>query len=559
MLRLDFDTFHVVRQESGIEVCSKTLISKSNLIMLKKERTLRRLVSSLIVALLFLSLFVFTFTVLPAKAQSGTIIINPNGSITPSNANITTSDKVTYTFNGDNDEPIVVQRSNIIIDGAGHTLRGNELGTNGTYWNGINNVTLKNLNIKGFSGGVYVENSTHNKIVSTNIAACGNGICLYSSSNNVLSGDNVTADNATGIYIEHSSDYNTLSGNNVTANHYDGIEILSSDKNTLSGNIVAKSQAAIYLDSSSGNVLSRNNFTANSLFGVWLYNSSGNVVYGNNITANQYNGIYLYSSSNNFVSGNNVAADGTYGVWIYYYSENNTLSGNNIANSYYGIYSWDSSGNRIFHNCLISNTLQTGMRAPNMTNLWDDGYPSGGNYWSDYRTRYPKAAENDSSGIWNTPYVINTNNTDRCPLMGPFHTFSVGTWGGIAYSVDTISNSTITNLSFNQLAKTLTFNVTGPSGTTGFCRVAIPLSLMSGGWTVTVNGAPVSYSTATDANYTYIYFTYHHSTETVQITSISVIPEFQPSMLLPLFMIVTLIGSIILKKKRLLALVHGAS
>jgi hypothetical protein len=56
----------------------------------------------------------------------------------------------------------------------------------------------------------------------------------------------------------------------------------------------------------------------------------------------------------------------------------------------------------------------------NTWNAWDDGYPSGGNYWSDYQTIYPNASEIDSSGIWNTPYVIDANNTDHYPLMSPY-------------------------------------------------------------------------------------------------------------------------------------------
>jgi len=31
--------------------------------------------------------------------------------------------------------------------------------------------------------------------------------------------------------------------------------------------------------------------------------------------------------------------------------------------------------------------------------------------------RYPNASEIDGSGVWNTPYVINANSTDRYPLM----------------------------------------------------------------------------------------------------------------------------------------------
>jgi hypothetical protein len=48
-------------------------------------------------------------------------------------------------------------------------------------------------------------------------------------------------------------------------------------------------------------------------------------------------------------------------------------------------------------------------------NIWDDG--SRGNYWSDYLTKYPNATGVDSSGVWNTPYVIGTNNADHYPLM----------------------------------------------------------------------------------------------------------------------------------------------
>jgi hypothetical protein len=52
-----------------------------------------------------------------------------------------------------------------------------------------------------------------------------------------------------------------------------------------------------------------------------------------------------------------------------------------------------------------------------LANVWDNG--SSGNYWSDYVTKYPNATQVDSSGIWNTPYVIDTNNTDHYPLTGP--------------------------------------------------------------------------------------------------------------------------------------------
>lgn len=76
-----------------------------------------------------------------------------------------------------------------------------------------------------------------------------------------------------------------------------------------------------------------------------------------------------------------------------------------------------SSGNTLYHNNFVGNAEQA--YCINSTNVWDDGYPSGGNYWSDYKNRYPNAMKMDESGIYDMSYVIDENNQDNHPLMDP--------------------------------------------------------------------------------------------------------------------------------------------
>jgi parallel beta-helix repeat protein len=512
--------------------------------MKNEEKSMKRkteIKTVIMIVLLSVTMIMLAFNVKPVKADAQTIYINADGSITPARAPIATSDNITYTFTGDISYPtynrIFVDRSNIIIDGNGYAVQGNQSGT-GIYWQNINNVTIKNTNIENFQFGVWLSSSSNNSISGNNITAnsyygiwldsssnnsmtgnnitandlgiCvfysndnsisgnnitnnGEGIELYSSSNNSITGNNITANNGCGILLGSSSNYNSISGNDIIANNYDGIYLYpSSNYNSISlNNITANGQNGIFLESpSSSNSISGNNITANNDEGICLYPSSNNSISGNDIAANGYYGIDLYSSSNdnsitgnditangqnieldsssnNSISGNNITNGYYYGVWLSS-SSNNSISGNNItnngegievefsssnsitgnnitANSYYGIDLYSSSSNSItgnditannddgiwldyssnntiYHNNFMNNTYQ--FYASSSTNTWDDGYPSGGNYWSDYNGidlyKGPYQNMTGSDGIGDTPYVIDTDNIDHYPLMYPY-------------------------------------------------------------------------------------------------------------------------------------------
>ena len=467
-----------------------------------------------------------------SSSTATTVYINSDGSVSPSNAPISSVDNVTYTFTGNLSYPtyngIVVERNNILIDGNGYTVQGLTVYYSNTIIGlslmGVSNVTIEDANVEGFQFG----------------------ISLVYSSNNTISGNNATANSIYGIYLCSSSNNNTVSGNNITTNGL-GIDVGNfSNNNVISGNkITANSDAGIDLDLyCSNNIVSWNNVTANGN-GIDLSESSNNTVSGNNVNNTvSVEGIDFFDSSNNTVSGNDVT--GNYrGIYLLYNSNNNIISGNNVTANIYGIILiQDSSNNAIYHNNFVGNLAQASVDSTSVGNAWDNGYPCGGNYWSDYNGTdlYSGPYQNvtGSDGIGDTPYVIDANNTDDYPLMGMFSDFSVAQ----GVDVQVMSNSTVSDFQFNGTA--ILFNVSGVNGTTGFCNVHVPTSLLNGTLSVFVNGTQVQYSLLPSSNstQTYLYFTYGHSTEQVAI-----LREFPDSLIVAMFMLATLPAVAIHKKK----------
>jgi parallel beta-helix repeat protein len=255
--------------------------------------------------------------------------------------------------------------------------------------------------------GAYYESVVVNKSISisgenkdtTIIVGSPGDIVFRVESNNVrISGFTIQSALAVAGVLSNAQDV-TIIDNLIINGYNSGIQI-SNVSNTISGNLIANCGTAILIYGSN-HTIENNILMNNSDWAIQLsYFSNNNKVTRNEITNNHFSGIYVQQS------------------------HNNTISDNALINNGEGIRIAYSTGNVIFHNHIINNTRQVFIDRGNINNTWDDGYPSGGNYWSDYTGtdlyRGPYQNETGRDGIGDIPYVIDTDNQDNYPLMPPY-------------------------------------------------------------------------------------------------------------------------------------------
>ena len=384
---------------------------------------------SLVLITFLFGVFSGAFEVQRAEAQLLTVYIRANGDVDPSWVPIQREGDV-YTVTGDiivdGDAPgMIIERDDMTLNGSGHLLSRFPLlvHVDGIVLTRRINVTITNLEVKGFWNGITLWNSSRNSIQGNNVT--GNdvfGISLWNYSNhNTISENNVMA-NDYGIGLDLSS-INEIRDNLIVANSQDGVILDAySDHNIFSSNTVTDNGYGIELYDSSNNLISQNNLTRNTNYGLLLYYSSDNIVSGNNVTLSDIEGIFLSFSHFNHVNGNYIENTGN-GLTVGHGSSNNSILENTIMHNNYGFQVISSSNNTFCQNRLINNTNQ--VASSDSKNTWDCGYPSGGNYWSDYEERYPSANELDGSGLWNTPYVIDGNNQDDYPIIPEYPSIGI--------------------------------------------------------------------------------------------------------------------------------------
>jgi parallel beta-helix repeat protein len=238
-----------------------------------------------------------------------------------------------------------------------------------------------------------IQQSGSTYLLTTNIA----GNITVQKSNIVLDGNGYKADSvAIGLDL-------TTGISNVTVKNFivDGTSGFA-----VSYSITSRFKYFGLLVFNGSNVLLKNNTIINtrhpgvyvSTVGINIVGGSSNKVIGNDLEKNS-DGLSFSHTQDNIVTENNVTAN--HG-WILEFT--------------WGISFFDASNNLIFNNNFIDNYNDPGNYAQvgseDSINMWDDG--TVGNYWSDY-----DGIDANGDGIGDTPYEVESKNTDHYPLIKP--------------------------------------------------------------------------------------------------------------------------------------------
>jgi parallel beta-helix repeat protein len=348
---------------------------------------------------------------------------------------------------GGTDDITIYQNDAIENDGSGISIgtstdvsithnRALENGMTGIGIRGTDDITIyQNDAIENDESGISIGTSTdvsitHNRALENGKHFTGHGIGISGSDDITIYQNDAIENDVYGISI-HSSGEIWVIENLVTFNGICGIGIsggssnIQVKENTILNNTAPTSLGGgcgVSIGSSSEVEVTDNFISSNSGKGVAVTRSTNIQILRNAILNNSGNenaiGIYVAFSSDVHIKCNDIE---------YHSGDPRTVT---VA----GIYLLsNNTGVIVVHNNLIYNFPQA--RELGTGNTWDDGYPSGGNYWNDFDEldewayddyQGPNQDIPGSDGIVNeelggmNPYIIDSDSHDEYPLIEPW-------------------------------------------------------------------------------------------------------------------------------------------
>jgi len=263
----------------------------------------------------------------------------------------------------------LLNQENIIVDPASFPNAGQVIIVNST------GITVRDLELSSNIDGVLLAYVTDSTVINMTIQKCNEGIRLLNTNDTIVTENTVTK-------------------------CWQGIAVYTSRNVTLHKNIVKFNGFGLYLGSSG--LFATYNVAVSNRNGGVIVAGSNHVIIGN---------IFANTTKNEILTGG-IVLQGP--IW------NTTIVGNIVKGNPMGIFDWSHGKSSIYHNNFIDNDLQVYIVGETDAR-WDGGYPTGGNYWSDYNGTdlYSGSCQNESGsdGIGDTSHLVFGDEVDHYPLM----------------------------------------------------------------------------------------------------------------------------------------------
>jgi len=347
----------------------------------------------LVLMMLFLGTLTFAIKIQPTKAAA-TIVVPSDYSTIQAAINAANPGDTIYVRNGIYPEHIEVNKT-VTLMGESNQDTIIEAQIQGSFRAGVhitsNNTIVEDFRIVPINSTIYLEIPTL-IMIDGRLATCSN--CTIRNCVFVFPTD-----------VEAGSD---------------AIDVYGSANNTITGNMITiadKSDAGIAV----------------------LVNSAGNIIDNNTITGGWVSITISLAGddtvTNNYLTGQAPAKISYFadvGSLTLIQSSGDIVKGNTLINNTLGL-SLSEADCSVYQNNFINNTQQALTDGDSQV-VFDNGYPSGGNYWSDYNgtDAFSGTYQNrtGSDGIGDTPYIIGAGGIDHYPLMKPWAPHILGDING---------------------------------------------------------------------------------------------------------------------------------
>jgi len=261
----------------------------------------------------------------------------------------------------------------------------------------------------------------------------------------LIKGWDINTSTKDGITIKNVSVYFTINNCYIHGDgiNNDGIVFYNVTKGVIENSNITKNRNGIifrtqhppFKENSNKNYIHHNNITNNTKDGIHFEHTadgyhSYNKIYRNNLKGNNQ-GIYMVMSAYNLIYNNNILSNNKWGV--------------NLTMCMGG-----GGSNKVYHNNFLENGEKNSQACVwwTLDNDWDNGYPSGGNFWSDYDGIDNFSGQNQnisgSDNIGDAPYNItlfwewqnyglNPLEYDYYPLMEPYGNWPIQPFAKFTY------------------------------------------------------------------------------------------------------------------------------